>query len=114
MKKIVRHILEWSGKPCRSSYPPSETSQVEPTLHDLLVRYQNGLDISQFVTTPAVKASAEQQFANRVGKVDPLTEIPNHINKVFKVEQVPEIDVNGNKKKVENVQQNVENKQEES
>lgn len=108
MKKIIRHILEYSGKPCRSSYPPSETSQVEPTLHDLLVRYQNGLDISQFVTTPAVKATAEQQFSNRVGKVDPLTEVPAYINKVFKTEQPPEIDVNGNEKKIETVQTNVE------
>lgn len=114
--KIRRNILNHKG--CRTqcgTFPPSQTSQQEPTLHDILVRYQNGLDISQFITTTAVKASAEQQFANRVGKVDPLTEIPKYIKDVFK--DIPELDKNGNPvenndgKKVEDVQTNVVNKE---
>lgn len=85
MKTIKRHILNHSGyRLCGKAYPASETSQQEPSLHDLLVRYQNGLDISNYITQTAVKATAEQQFANRVGKVDPLTEVPEYINRVFR------------------------------
>ena len=115
--RIRRNILNHKG--CRTqcgAFPKSQTSQQEPSLHDILVRYQNGLDISQFVTTTAVKASAEQQFANRVGKVDPLTEVPKYIKDVFK--GVPQLDENGNpvenlvndnEKKVDDVHTNVEN-----
>lgn len=55
-------------------YSKCETSQLEPNLHDILVAFQQGKDVSQFIAMPAVKATAEQQFKNRVGKVDPLTE----------------------------------------
>lgn len=120
MKKLRRHILDHQGYVSHcGAFPPSQTSQQEPSLHDILVRYQNGLDISQFITTTAVKATAEQQFANRVGKVDPLTEIPKYIKDVFK--DIPQLDENGNpvenrvnddEKKVEDVQTNVEKKDE--
>lgn len=119
MLKIKRNIIN-GVRHCGGSvsFPASQTSQQEPSLHDILVRYQNGLDISQFVTTTAVKASAEQQFANRVGKVDPLTEVPKYIKEVFK--DIPQLDENGNpvensindnEKKVVDVQTNVENEQ---
>lgn len=117
MKKLRRHVLDHQGYAAHcSAFPASQTSQQEPSLHDILVRYQNGLDISQFITTTAVKASAEQQFANRVGKVDPLTEVPKYIKDVFK--DIPQLDENGNPvenrvnddgKKVEDVQTNVQN-----
>lgn len=60
-------------------YSKCETSQLEPNLHDILVAFQQGKDVSQFVTMPAAKATAEQQFKNRVGKVDPLTEFSEFV-----------------------------------
>lgn len=111
MLKIKRNIINGVRHSGGSVvFPCSQTSQQEPSLHDILIRYQNGLDISQFVTTTAVKASAEQQFANRVGKVDPLTEIPRYIDDVFK--DIPQLKDDGepveNPVNVDNVQTNVE------
>lgn len=60
-------------------YSPCETSQLEPNLRELLIKYQQGLDITDHVYLPAAKATAEVQFKNRVAKVDPLTEIPDYI-----------------------------------
>lgn len=60
-------------------FPPSETSQLEPNLHDILVAYSNGQDVSEYIRMPASKATAEQQFTNRIGKVDPLTEISDYV-----------------------------------
>lgn len=60
-------------------YSPCETSQLEPNLRELLIKYQQGMDITDYVTLPAAKATAEVQFQNRVAKVDPLTEIPAYI-----------------------------------
>ena len=48
MKKLRRHVLDHQGYAAHcSAFPASQTSQQEPSLHDILVRYQNGLDISQ-------------------------------------------------------------------
>lgn len=60
-------------------YSPCETTQLEPNLRELLVKYQQGLDITDHVYLPAAKATADVQFKNRVAKVDPLTEIPQYI-----------------------------------
>lgn len=60
-------------------YPPSQTSQDEPNLRDILVAYSRGQDVSEYIRKPAAKATAEQQFTNRIGKVDFLTEIPDYI-----------------------------------
>lgn len=87
MLKIKRNVI--NGFPRLKNvenFPPSATSQQEPSLYDLLVRYQNGLDISNYVTTTAVRATAQQQFTNRVGKVDFLTEIPDYIKSVQREE----------------------------
>lgn len=125
MKKVLkRHILEHKGYTLTGGepFPPSATSQQEPSLYDLLVRYQNGLDISSYVTTTAVKATAQQQFTNRIGKVDFLTEIPEYIKSVQREENFTppvlnekgepiENAVNDDSKKVENVQTNVQNEQ---
>lgn len=125
MKKVLkRHILNHKGYTavCGVPFPPSATSQQEPSLYDLLVRYQNGLDISNYVTTTAVKATAQQQFTNRIGKVDFLTEIPEYIKSVQREENFtpPVLDENGepvknrvndSEKKVENIQTNVQNEQ---
>ena len=92
--KIKRNILEHRGGKITASFPPSQTSQQEPSLHEILVRYQNGLDISNFVTTQASKATADMQFSNRVGKTDFLTEIPQHIKKVAVAERKKEVPQN--------------------
>lgn len=60
-------------------YSTCETSQLEPNLRELLVKYQQGMDITDHITLPATKATAEVQFKNRIAKVDPLTEIPAYI-----------------------------------
>lgn len=60
-------------------YSTCQTSQLEPNLHDILVAYQHGEDVSEYIRIPAVKATAEQQFTNRIGKVDPLTEIHDYV-----------------------------------
>lgn len=79
---MIRRNKRYQGLPSRDlnpQYSPSQTSQVEPNLHEILVAYQRGEDISQFVTLSAAKATAEQQFKNRLGKVDPLTEFSDYI-----------------------------------
>lgn len=65
--------------PLHVEYSPCETSQLEPNLRELLIKYQQGMDISDHIILPAAKATADQQFRNRVAKVDPLTEIPEYI-----------------------------------
>lgn len=65
-------------------YPTSETSQLEPSLHDILVAYSRGEDVSQFIRMPASKATAEQQFMNKVGKVDFLTETEQYVKQAVK------------------------------
>lgn len=62
-------------------FPPSRTSQDEPNLRDILVAYSRGQDVSQYFRVPAVKATAEQQFTNRIGKVDYLTEMSDYVRK---------------------------------
>ena len=61
-------------------YPPSQTSQLEPNLRDILVAYSRGEDVSDYIRMPAVKATAEQQFTNRIARVDPLTELQDYVN----------------------------------
>lgn len=129
MLKLRRNKYNRVCKHQGGNFPPSQTTQQEPSLYDLLVRYQNGLDISSYVTTNAVSATANQWFTNRVGKTDFLTEIPEYITEVKRQEEVskskvdgtkkfdnlmsnyqpPEIDANGNEKVSESVQQNVQN-----
>lgn len=117
MKKIRRNILEYVGK-CSSCvvFPPSQTSQFEPSLHEILVRYQSGLDISKYITTQASRASADMQFSNRVGKVDFLTEVPRFINKVAKDEEkhLSENRINDEKNVDEGLQPNVDNQSQEN
>lgn len=60
-------------------YPPSQTSQDEPNLHEILVAYSRGQDVSQYLRKPASQATAEQQFTNRIGKVDYLTEMSDYV-----------------------------------
>lgn len=60
-------------------YPPSQTSQEEPNLHEILVAYSRGQDVSQYLRKPAAQATAEQQFTNRIGKVDYLTEMSDYV-----------------------------------
>lgn len=60
-------------------YSPSQTSQDEPNLHDILVAYSRGQDVSEYIRKPAAKATAEQQFTNRIGKVDYLTEMSDYV-----------------------------------
>lgn len=74
---MIRRNKHYNGVALRNvnpQYPPSQTNQREPSLRELLVKYQRGEDISDYITVYAEKATAEQQFKNRVGKVDPLTE----------------------------------------
>lgn len=81
---MIRRNRHYNGLPnrnCNPVYPPSETNQREPSLRELLVKYQRGEDISDFVSLPAEKATAEQQFKNRFAKVDPLTEIEQYVKK---------------------------------
>lgn len=61
-------------------YPPSQTSQLEPNLREILVAYSRGEDISDYIRMPAAKATAEQQFTNRIARVDPLTELQDYVN----------------------------------
>lgn len=65
-------------------YPSSETSQMEPSLHDILVAYSRGDDVSEFIRMPASKATAEQQFMNKIGKVDFLTESEQYVKNAVK------------------------------
>lgn len=65
-------------------YPTSETSQLEPSLHDILVAYSRGEDVSQFIRLPAAKATAEQQFLNKLGKMDFLTETEQYVKQSVK------------------------------
>lgn len=60
-------------------YSPSQTSQDEPNLRDILVAYSRGQDVSEYVRKPAAQATAEQQFTNRLGKVDYLTEMSDYV-----------------------------------
>lgn len=60
-------------------FSPSQTSQDEPNLHEILVAYSRGEDVSQYVRKPAAQATAEQQFTNRIGKVDYLTEMSDYV-----------------------------------
>lgn len=61
------------------NYPTSRTSQDEPNLHEILVAYSRGEDVSQYIRKPAAQATAEQQFTNRIGKVDYLTEMSDYV-----------------------------------
>lgn len=61
-------------------YSPSQTSQDEPNLREILVAYSRGQDVSQYIRKPAAQATAEQQFTNRIGKVDYLTEMSDYVN----------------------------------
>lgn len=61
------------------NYTPSQTSQAEPNLRDILVAYSRGQDVSQYIRKPAAQATAEQQFTNRIGKVDYLTEMSDFV-----------------------------------
>lgn len=60
-------------------FSPSQTSQNEPNLHEILVAYSRGEDVSQYLRKPAAQATAEQQFTNRIGKVDYLTEMSDYV-----------------------------------
>lgn len=110
---IRRKVLNTSFCSSNVEYPASETTQNEPTLHDILVRYQNGLDVSQYIHEKAAQATADLQFMNKLGKVDPLTEIPAHIRKLAAREEadlknkVADNSLNDNEKKVDDVQANV-------
>lgn len=81
---MIRRNKHYNGVALRNvnpQYPPSQTNQREPSLRELLVKYQRGEDISDYVTVSAEKATAEQQFQNKFAKVDPLTEIEDYVKK---------------------------------
>lgn len=79
--KIRHNNYSTRSRVLHQTFPASKTSQVEPSLRELLVAYQKGENIDKYISS-AVKASADLQFKNRVGKVDPLTEIPDFIRQV--------------------------------
>lgn len=85
--KIRHNNYSTRSRVLHQTFPASKTSQVEPSLHELLVAYQKGENIDKYISS-AVKASADLQFKNRVGKVDPLTEIPDYIRQVEQEEQM--------------------------
>lgn len=79
---MIRRNRRYSGVALRNVnplYPASQTNQREPSLRELLIKYQRGEDISDYITISADKATAEQQFKNRFAKVDPLTEIESYV-----------------------------------
>lgn len=79
---MIRRNKRYTGVTARTSnpvYPKSQTTQDEPSLRDILIRYQRGENISDYVHEPAQKATAEQQFKNKFAKVDPLTEIETYV-----------------------------------
>lgn len=81
---MFRRIIRGHVPPPRNNnpvYPVCKTSQLEPNLREILVAYQRGEDVSEFIRLPASKATAEQQFQNKFGKVDPLTEIEQYVKK---------------------------------
>lgn len=90
--KIRHNNYSTRSRVLHQTFPASKTSQVEPSLHELLVAYQKGENIDKYISS-AVKASADLQFKNRVGKVDPLTEIPDYIRQVEQEEMSQNVNV---------------------
>lgn len=87
--KRYKKVLDFT--PCLI-YPESQTSQLEPSLHELLVKYSHGEDISSYISS-APQATAEMQFQNRIGKVDYLTEMETYVKKeVSKAKKLVDID----------------------
>lgn len=82
-RRIIRGHVP-SARDNNPTYSECQTSQLEPNLREILVAYQRGEDVSQYVTMSAAKATAEQQFKNRVGKVDPLTEFEEIVKSEIK------------------------------
>lgn len=79
---MIRRNIKYTGVAARPSnpvYPQSQTTQDEPSLRDILIRYQRGENISDYVHEPSQRATAEQQFKNKFAKVDPLTEIEHYV-----------------------------------
>lgn len=79
---MIRRNRHYTGVTARNAnpvYPKSETTQDEPNLRDILIRYQRGENISDFIHEPAHRATADQQFKNKFAKVDPLTEIESYV-----------------------------------
>lgn len=78
---MIRRNIKYAGIRYNDfiKYPPSQTSQDEPNLHDILVAYSRGDDVTQYLRKPATQATAEQQFTNRIGKVDYLTEMSDYV-----------------------------------
>lgn len=81
---MFRRIIRGHVPPSRNNnpvFPECQTSQLEPNLREILVSYQRGEDVSDYVRLPATKATASQQFKNKFAKVDPLTELEQYVKK---------------------------------
>lgn len=79
---MIRRNKRYIGVNSRNAsviYTQCQTSQLEPNLREILVKYSRGEDVSDYIRMPATKATAEQQFTNRIGKVDPLTEMQDYV-----------------------------------
>ena len=79
---MIRRNKRYNGVNSRNAsvnYTQCQTSQLEPNLREILVKYSRGEDVSDYIRMPATKATAEQQFTNRLGKVDPLTEMQDYV-----------------------------------
>lgn len=93
-------------------FPPSQTSQDEPNLREILVAYSRGQDVSEYIRKPAAQASAEQQFTNRIGKVDYLTEMSDYVKKqVVKANEAVNKDKSRSSKKLLQEQQQEQEEQ---
>lgn len=112
---MIRRNRHYNGVALRNvnpQYPPSQTNQREPSLRELLVKYQRGEDISDYITLTAEKATAEQQFQNRVGKVDPLTEIESLVKQ--EIDKANQMIVEDKRKSKSKTSQSLENPAENS
>lgn len=81
---MIRRNKRYLGVKCRNVnpvYPVNQTSQMEPNLYEILVAYQRGDDVSDYIRVPAVRATSDLQFRNRECKVDYLTEMQDYIKK---------------------------------
>lgn len=78
---MIRRNKRYVGIPFNDTvkFPPSQTSQDEPNLREILVAYSRGQDVSEYIRKPAALATADQQFSNRIGKVDYLTEMSDYV-----------------------------------
>jgi len=106
---MIRRNRHYNGVALRNvnpQYPPTQTNQREPSLRELLVKYQRGEDISDYITMSAEKATAEQQFKNRVGKVDPLTELETIVK--TETEKANQMITEDNRKRKTKTEQSIE------